>query len=342
MKLEQSEQFLIEELFNQSTESNKIKAASVKGIDKLIGDASTRRYYRIFTEKVSYVVCLDNPTIAGESNHFVSKQKFLELHGVRVPRIYDTNEAKGYILEEDLGDQTLLHILASVQGAEQEYNIYKRVIDQLLMIHQMKSNDLSTSGLFDLQFDFEKLQSEMEFTIKYFIESFLGEDNIDLHEKIRNLLSPICSRLSSYPMVLTHRDFHSRNIMCVNEDLVVIDFQDARMGIPQYDLASLLDDCYYELIPENKDKLLKYYYDNIDSNIHQQMSYQLFKDLYDDMVIQRAFKAIGSFAYIYQTRKDYRYIKYIGFAMEKIRKLMLVHPNYLELKEVLFKVYYES
>ena len=49
--------------------------------------------------------------------------------------------------------------------------------------------------------------------------------------------------------------------MVKNDDLVIIDFQDARMGIPQYDLSSLLDDCYYQLMPENKERLVKYYYD---------------------------------------------------------------------------------
>lgn len=342
MKPEQSEQFFIEELLGQSIEAQVIDAAKIISIDKLIGDASTRRYYRVFTNQASFVVCLDNPTLPGESNDFVSKQKFLELNGVRVPRVYDTNEAKGYILEEDLGDLTLLHKLASLSGPQEELDLYKKVIDQLLPLHSMETSIVTASSLFDLKFDCEKLMSEMNFTIKYFVEKFLGVSDTKYQDELRSYLSPICKRLGSYPMVLTHRDFHSRNVMCVKDELVMIDFQDARMGIPQYDLASLLDDCYYELILSNKEKLLKYYYEKLDPEIHQQGDFETFKQLYDDMVIQRAFKAVGSFAYIYHTRGDYRYIKYIGFGMEKIRKLMLLDPKYTELKESLFKVYYES
>ena len=60
------------------------------------------------------------------------------------------------------------------------------------------------------------------------------------------------------------------------------------------------------------------------------------------MVLQRVFKAIGSFGYIYATRKDVRYIKYVGFAMEKIRKVMMKDPKYDDLRKVMFRNYYAS
>ena len=43
----------------------------------------------------------------------------------------------------------------------------------------------------------------------------------------------------------THRDFHSRNIMQLNDgELALIDFQDARLGSPIYDWASICFDSY--------------------------------------------------------------------------------------------------
>ena len=60
------------------------------------------------------------------------------------------------------------------------------------------------------------------------------------------------------------------------------------------------------------------------------------------MAIQRVFKAIGSFTYIYHTRKDERYLKYIGFAMEKIKVYLLSNPKYDKLRTLLISVYYES
>lgn len=338
MKPEQSEQFLIEELFSQSIKSKSIENCQLEFIDKLTGDASTRRYYRIFTDKKKFVVCLDNPTSTVNSNTFILKQNFFAKNNIRVPHIYDKNELKGYILEEDLGDKTLLSVLSSIEDEKVEFSYYKNLIDQLLVLHSL---DVTNSNLFNLKFDFEKLNSEIEMTLDYFIKGFLSIDDNKYLDNLKKLFGEICTRISAKKMVLTHRDYHSRNIMVQNHELIMIDFQDARMGIPQYDLASLLDDCYYKLTEINKEKLIKYYYDSIAPSLHDQ-TYDEFLNYYDDMVIQRAFKAVGSFAYIYKTRNDVRYLKYIGFAMEKIRLIMLKDKKYQALKNELFRVYYEN
>ena len=60
------------------------------------------------------------------------------------------------------------------------------------------------------------------------------------------------------------------------------------------------------------------------------------------MTIQRVFKAIGSFSYIYATRKDERYLKYIGFGMEKLRTIMLQDDRYRSLSKHLFQIYYAN
>ena len=341
MKPEQSEQFFIEELFNQSISSHSVESCELNSIDKLTGDASTRRYYRVFTNKDTFVVCLDNPTTIINSNTFIVKQKFFEQFGLRVPKIYDYNEHKGYILEEDLGDNTLLSQLAFVKDKNQEYQYYKKLIGNLVTLHSLESKKVKQSGLFELKFDYSKLISEIDMTLDFFVKDFLGVIDNNFVTQLRSYFTPICKRLEGRNMVLTHRDFHSRNVMVKDNELVIIDFQDARMGIPQYDLASLLDDCYYQLNEENKVNLLNYYYQSLDKDIHEQ-SFDEFLSLYNDMVIQRAFKAIGSFSYIFKERNDVRYLKYIGFAMEKIRKILLADEKYGPLKSNLFKVYYEN
>lgn len=343
MKPEVAERLYIEELFSRSIEEGKISSKELKNIDRLTGDASTRRYYRLDSEKESFVVCLDNPTSdSDQKNAFVEIQAFLDAKGIRVPKIYDILLNKGYILEEDLGDITLLQKLSSLKTLECEYEIYKRVIDQLMKFHVLESRVLEESKLFGQKFDFEKLISEVDFTVKYFLKIFLKIEDENYCEKIIKAFEPICHRLANEKMVLTHRDFHSRNIMWkANDELVVIDFQDARMGIPQYDLASLLEDCYYEIHPENKKRLKDYYFEKMGEKKLSQTKKE-FEKLYSDMVLQRVFKAVGSFSYIYHTRKDERYLKYIGFAMEKLRLVMFEDEKYSSLRERLYKVYYES
>jgi aminoglycoside/choline kinase family phosphotransferase len=343
MKPEQAERFFIEELFNKTQEKNILKNEILEEVDKLTGDASTRRYYRIFTSKDSYVVCLDNPYTENFEKHpFLSVQEFLSSHGVRVPEILDHNLPKGYSLQEDLGDMTLLHHMSHIASTKEELSIYKVIIDQLLELHRIRKTSIKNPELFKLKFDYQKYMDETRFTFKYFMNFFNKISDENIISELELLFEPIMQRLSSQPMVITHRDFHSRNIMVKETGFVFIDFQDARWGIPQYDLVSLLEDCYYELKDENREFLKKYYYDNLDPVIHQQQSYEQFLELYDDMLIQRVFKAVGSFCYIYNWRKDDRYLKYIGFAMEKIRKVMMDKPKYMDLKKKLFEHYYAN
>lgn len=341
MKPEQSEQFLIEELINQSIEAGKISDDSLMDIDKLTGDASTRRYYRARTNSESYVVCLDNPSRKGERNRFLDVQDFLFNNGVRVPVVYDSLLNRGYILEEDLGDETLLKKLATINDKKEEYSIYQDVLDILVSIQKIDENLVNSSKLFTESFDVTKLMSEVEFSTKFFIDCFLKIKDEGLKEAIHQCYRPICEKLASAKMLLTHRDFHSRNIMVHNDDNIVIDFQDARMGIPQYDLVSLLEDCYYKIDDANKEKLIDYYISKINLSYIQQTNDQ-FQDQYNAMALQRVFKAIGSFAYIYEGRKDLRYIKYIGYAMERLKHYLFKNPDYNELRKILFKVYYAN
>ena len=100
MKPELAEKFFIEELLKGSMREGKIKEQRAEVLDRLTGDASTRRYYRAETDLDSFVICLDNPALDDTINPFVSKQMFLSEANIRVPAIYDYQPTKGYILEE--------------------------------------------------------------------------------------------------------------------------------------------------------------------------------------------------------------------------------------------------
>ncbi len=343
MKPEQAERFYIEELYNKTQEKDILKDQKLEEVDKLTGDASTRRYYRIFTVKESYVVCLDNAfDDVMEKHPFLSVQQFLLENNIRVPQILDHNLSRGYSLQEDLGNETLLLKLSTLTSKKEEFDIYKKIVDQLLELHRIPKNSVNNPNLFQLKFDFQKYMDETKFTFKYFMNFFNKNLDESLINDLEALFAPVMLRLAEQKMVITHRDFHSRNIMVKNKNYVFIDFQDARWGIPQYDLVSLLEDCYYDIQDDNRTTLKRYYYDNLDPAIHGQKSFEHFLELYDDMLIQRVFKAVGSFCYIYNWRKDDRYLKYIGFAMEKIRRVMMDNPRYADLKQKLFQHYYAN
>jgi len=335
---EESERLLIEELFENTRTRIKDFDLSAKEIASLTGDASTRRYYRVETEKNSYVSCLSEPMENDTDNDFLNVYNVFSSSKVRVPKIYDHNIKKGYFLQEDLGNKTLLSHVSLIQDENEIFTTYKKIIDILINIHKIPANKEYSWG--SLKFDVDKFMFEMNFTKKYFIESFLEVELTSEEENLYDkMFKKLVGELSNEEMVLCHRDFHSRNIMMKNDEPVVIDFQDARQGISQYDLVSMLEDCYFQLSSQNIKKLKDYY---IENSYDQKIDREKFERLYDLMTIQRTFKAIGSFAYINQDRDDNRYLKYIGFGMEKLRNKFKKYPEYRELFNLIMSKYYES
>ena len=178
MKPEQAERFFIEELFNKTQDKDILREEKLEEVDKLAGDASTRRYYRIFTNKDSYVVCLDNPFNDEMEKHpFLSIQQFLAKNNVKVPRILDHNLPRGYSLQEDLGNETLLHRLSTLTSSEEEYSVYKIIVDQLLELHRIPKSLVQNPNLFQMSFDYQKYMDETRFTFKYFLNFFYKMNN---------------------------------------------------------------------------------------------------------------------------------------------------------------------
>lgn len=344
MKAEQSEKILVEELFKKTITKNLLNDDLVVNIEKLTGDASTRKYYRILTSTKSYVACLDSPILDLKIEPtFLTLQKVLNEQNVRVPLIYDKELGTGYILEEDLGDVTFLREISQINNEKEELEFYQTAISLMSSIHKIDIRPYAEMPFAKLAFDTEKLYAEMEFAKKYFLKMYLGVDVSSIGiELLYKKLYDICYFISSEPRTLVHRDYHSRNIMLKDGVQIVIDFQDARMGTPIYDLVSLLEDCYYQISAHNKELLIREYFNKYFSVFDPGKSYEDFLYLYDMMAIQRVFKALGSFAFIYADRKDQRYVKYMGFAFEKIRNIMLKYDSLSKERKILSGVYYAS
>jgi aminoglycoside/choline kinase family phosphotransferase len=200
---------------------------------------------------------------------------------------------------------------------------------------------------FDLSFDVEKLMWEVNFTIEHFYEKHLQRKmKPEDMEVIKNGFTQICTELANEPTVFTHRDYHSRNIMITDSTaeerprFVMIDFQDARMGPCQYDLASLLRDSYYQLDEKQIHDLTRYYIARMNANGAAITDVAQFDRMFDLMAVQRNFKAIGSFASFLNRRGNPAYLKFIGNTFENIRRNLLKYPEFKKLREVLFHYYY--
>lgn len=335
-----NENIEISELINDLSDTFFLKLPDIKPkVEKIAGDASSRRYYRIKMKEASYILCKDDSSSGSENNDlFCSVQKALKSYDIPVPELYDVDLSSGMILEQDLGDDTLLKTLSGYHGSKKELDTYKLILNIMIKIHKIDPNDHGKENFTKLLFDQDKLMEEVNFTKRHFYEGFLG---VPLESKALSHFKDITSFLSQEKMVPTHRDFHSRNVMFFRGEFYIIDFQDMRMGLPQYDLVSFLEDSYYKISEQNLQRLKAYYYKRFIQNYTNQTR-EKFDKLYDFMTIQRTFKAIGSFSYLFLIKKDPRFLKHIGFGMEKIRHKINKYSELDGLKEELFKKYYEN
>ena len=109
---------------------------------------------------------------------------------------------------------------------------------------------------------------------------------------------------------------------------------------PQYDLASLLRDSYYQLDEKQISDLTAYYLLRMKEEGAEINDVAHFNRLFDLMAVQRNFKAIGSFASFHNRRGNPAYLKFIGNTFENIRRNLKKYPEFKKLREALYYHYY--
>lgn len=129
--------------------------------------------------------------------------------------------------------------------------------------------------------------------------------------------------------VLNHRDYHSRNIMVTYDGYFLIDFQDARMGLPQYDAVSMLRDSYVVLPDELVAAMKEFHYKQLLEHHLTTMTYYEYCYYFDLMGFQRAIKALGTFCYQAVVKQNRSYEQYIAPTLGYIVNYIAERPQEL-------------
>jgi aminoglycoside/choline kinase family phosphotransferase len=280
---------------------------------RLAGDASSRMYYRIYDNSgITYVLCEDSELKTKQLGNYPYKIVYdlLTKHGIPVPEVYAWDN-QGLLLIQDLGDDLLESVFGILSIADKK-KVYEEVIDLLVRIQGIEKT--SNAIPFSLSFDLSKLMYEFDFFIEHALRGYFNRDMLE-HE-IKELrdefvrISEILYKPESF--VLNHRDYISRNVMMHEGKAFLIDFQDARLGLPQYDLVSLLRDSSPRLGDDIFLDLKSYYFVLASEGGLVKMSRDEFEYYFDVMAFQRNIKALGTFGYQVCRMKKEKYLKYIG------------------------------
>lgn len=301
---------------------------------KMTGDASAREYYSVRADGNSYVMCLEKKQ-GQQSTDFIKMNSALDV-GIKRPEIIYYNLETSIILQEDLGTTSLNKIIASSDNQKRE-ELLKKCIDDIFLY---QNTDLAIFKMFENRsFDREKIGFEFDLAVEFFLEKYL---ETELSNKEKTILDNSREYFIKYfeerKNVVCHRDYHGRNLIFKDESIFHIDFQDARIGPETYDLCSLIDDCYFKLNVDLKNKLLKYFFSK--QNTHKE--YNSFYKEYQTVAAQRIFKAIGSFTYLTIDKQKKGYEKNIGYAFENLRSILEDIPELEEFRSVLIERYYEN
>jgi len=299
----------------------------------LTGDASFRRYERIYFQDKSLML-MDAPPDFEDVRPFVSIADYLKSRDLAAPEILALDREEGFLLLEDLGDDLFAHYLRT--APEEERRLYALAIDGLLHLQQQNppqqlnaphgvSHKLSN-------YDLSVLLSEVALLVDWYIPALKGKRlNEGARAEFMALWAEALRPVAGVRDCLVLRDYHAENLMLRTgrtglDELGLIDFQDALLGHPAYDLQSLLKDARRDVSPELEEEMIRRFLAASDVDADE------FRRDYAILAAQRNVKIIGIFARLCLRDDKDVYLKLLPRVWGLLESA-LTHPALAPLKD---------
>jgi aminoglycoside/choline kinase family phosphotransferase len=226
----------------------------------LSGDASFRRYDRLI-EGSKRAVLMDAPPPEEDVRPFAKLARHLRHLGYSSPQIFAEDTANGFLLLEDLGDDTYTRML--IEGTD-EYALYTLAIDILIDLHRRPTSDTLPPELVP-DYDACTLMNEAYLFTDWYMPAVTGNET---SPKARTAFGeawlPLFESIQASPRTLVLRDFHVDNLIWLPDREMaqccgLLDFQDALAGHPAYDVVSLLEDARRDISEDLVNEMLERY-----------------------------------------------------------------------------------
>lgn len=253
-------------------------------------DASFRRYFRVQKGDTSHIV-MDAPPDKEDSAPFVRVANWLQSMELNAPRVLGADLAQGLLLLSDLGTTRYLDVLNA--DPDRADKLYADAIGALVTLQQEGVQFHSELPPYDETL----LRTELALFSDWLCGTHLGiEFSDDESQQWQAVVALLVKNALDQPSVFVHRDYHSRNLMLVDENNPgILDFQDAVCGPYTYDLVSLLKDCYIAWAPSQVAKWASSFFRQREHDLGT-ISEDLFMRHFELMGVQRQLKAAGIFA----------------------------------------------
>jgi aminoglycoside/choline kinase family phosphotransferase len=277
----------------------------------LAGDASFRRYFRLDEPKS---VIMDAPPGLEDIRPFIAIARYLKAQGFSSPEIRGIDLDSGFLLLEDLGDDTFTRLLAAGTGPS-EQALYGAAVDVLVDLHTRTcptTLPVETADPYALPpYDAELLLKEASLFPDWYYREALGRPcPDDARKAFVDLWMSVFPHCAPSKPVLVLRDYHADNLMWLPDRegsarVGLLDFQDGVIGHAAYDLVSLLEDARRDVPPALAEAMIARYVSTAD------VEEGPLRDAYAVLGAQRNTKIIGIFTRLWKRDGKPHYLKMI-------------------------------
>jgi aminoglycoside/choline kinase family phosphotransferase len=282
-------------------------------VSPVAGDASFRRYFRITSGSGDRAILMDAPPPHEDPKPFIDIAEYLKREGFRAPGIFAKDLTCGLVLIEDFGDNQMREHLDAHPG--DEVATYRKAVDTIVALSRAPCANLQP-------YDEAAYLREVRLLTEWYIPAMgLAANPAEFDAIWSSALAPVKDRQT----VTVLRDYHTENIMLLDDgDQGIIDFQDALIGHPAYDLVSLLQDARRDVSPELEAAMLEYYKGTAKPDRDFDLHYAL-------LGAQRNTKIIGIFTRLWKRDGKERYLGFLP-RMWGLLERDLAHPGLAPLK----------
>ncbi|MDE3269749.1 MAG: phosphotransferase [Pseudomonadota bacterium] len=319
---------MIDQLIASDNTTSRIEdtlSLPIAKITPMGGDGSERSFQRIHTREKTFVYMLlpanEAKQVHDGTYDWLAVAATLTAAGINCPNVVATVE-DGLIIE-DGGDYTLNRKLNNKNRNELFAHCFA-VAKQMLTIPQYPQQVWCQR-----RYDSQTYLREFKFFQKMYLERFL-KLTPTMHDRLTHDFHAISNYLAQFSKHFVHRDYHSRNIMVCDDDIMLLDFQDAIIGSHFYDPLSLCFDSYTHLAPEVRMGLFMSYCASL-----QQEYPNLDMHHWKPLLIQRQLKAIGSFARLTIDAKKGNYLRYVQPAIACLPRQQLIDERWSYVSDTL-------
>ena len=283
------------------------------------GDASFRRYYR-FVDCEQTIIAVDAPPENEDASQFIAVAQSYRDQGVKVPEIFAYDLEHGFYIQQDFGNRMFSDFLT----ADSCDKFYSKALANIPLIQSCLRTEKGPLPAYDGVFIDRELNIFTEWLLDKYLQLSLSDAEKTMLSKVFDAVKNSCL---IQPTVGMHRDYHSRNLMLLkNNEIGVIDFQDAVVGPITYDAVSLLRDSYQDW---PKVKVLEWL-QNWHAEYYAQYPWTEFKMWFDCVGMQRHIKIAGIFARLYIRDNKPNYLLDIPHTLHYLLDEASQFPEYSE------------